>query len=350
MNAVEWLDGNRIQVVPPKKPKKLTGTRFAAIMGLNAWATPFEVWCAVTRTYEKPFEDTIYTVAGKTIEPKQAEYMRNAYMMGNLITPTDVFGENYFQRTWGDFFPEQKVLGGSWDYLLVDKDGKPATVLEMKTTSRVEDWKDDIPEYYALQAALYAYLLGVDDVIMVASFLEATDYDDPSKFVCSGDNTITRPFKVSERYPEFEKRYVRPALKWWKDHVESGISPEYDEKKDAEILNVLRTNNLSPETDMVALVREAEALKSKLDAHAAAVAEDEKRYKTVTDMLKKLAIAQFRDGDKKVSIAGSSYTWEVSRSSTSKIDKDAMKADGVLDKYTTTEDTYRLSPKIIKEG
>lgn len=350
MNAVEWLDGNRIQVVPPKKPKKLTGTRFAAIMGLNAWATPFEVWCAVTRTYEKPFEDTIYTVAGKTIEPKQAEYMRNAYMMGNLITPTDVFGENYFQRTWGDFFPEQKVLGGSWDYLLVDKDGKPTTVLEMKTTGRVEDWKDDIPEYYALQAALYAYLLGVDDVIMVASFLEATDYDDPSKFVCSGDNTITRPFKVSERYPEFEKRYVRPALKWWKDHVESGISPEYDEKNDAEILKVLRTNNLSPETDMETLVKEAEALKSKLDAHAAEVAEDEKRYKVVTDMLKKLAIAQFRDGDKKVSIAGSSYTWEVSRSSTSKIDKDAMKADGVLDKYTTTEDTYRLSPKIIKEG
>ena len=237
-----------------------------------------------------------------------------------------------------------------WDYLLYDKDGKPTKVLEMKTSKRVEDWAEDIPEYYALQAALYAYLLGVDDVIMVASFLEATDYDDPSKFVCSGDNTITRPFKVSERYPEFEKRYVKPALKWWKDHVESGISPEYDEKKDSEILKVLRTNNLSPETDMAALVKEADALKSKLDAHAAEVAEDEKRYKVVTDMLKKLAIAQFRDGDKKVSIAGSSYTWEVSRSSTSKIDKDAMKADGVLEKYTTTEDTYRLSPKIIKEG
>lgn len=346
---MEWLNDNRIQVVPPKKPKKLTGTRFAAIMGLNAWTTPFEVWCAVTRTYEKPFEDTIYTVAGKTIEPKQAEYMRNAYMMGNLITPTDVYGENYFQRTWGDFFPEQKVLGGSWDYLLVDKDGKPTTVLEMKTSKRVEDWKDDIPEYYALQAALYAYLLGVDDVIMVASFLEATDYDDPSKFVCSGDNTITRPFKVSERYQEFEKRYVKPALKWWKDHVESGISPEYDEKKDAEILKVLRTNNLSPETDMAALVKEAEALKRKLDAHAAEVAEDEKRYKVVTDMLKKLAIAQFRDGDKKVSIAGSAYNWEVSRTSTTKIDKDAMKADGILAKYTTTEDSYRISPKIIKE-
>ena len=66
---MEWLDGNKIQIIPPKRPKKLTGTRFATILGLNPWSTPFEIWCEVTRTYQKPFEDTIYTIAGKTIEP-----------------------------------------------------------------------------------------------------------------------------------------------------------------------------------------------------------------------------------------------------------------------------------------
>lgn len=346
---MEWLDGNKIQIIPPKRPKKLTGTRFATILGLNPWSTPFEIWCEVTRTYQKPFEDTIYTIAGKTIEPKQAEYMKQTYFMSNLVTPTDIWGKDYFRQTYGDFFKESPVLGGMWDYLLYGKDGKPTTVLEMKTSKRVEDWEDDIPEYYALQAALYAYLLGVDEVIMVASFLGFKDYDHPEEFVCSGENTITRPFKVSERYPDFEKKYVKPALKWWKDYVESGISPAFDERKDAEILKALRTNNLSPETDMAALVKEAEDLKAKLDAHAAEVAEDEKRYKVLTDMIKKAAIAQFRDGDKKVSIAGSAYNWEVSRTSTTKIDKDAMKADGILAKYTTTEDSYRISPKIIKE-
>lgn len=347
---MEWLDGNKIQIIPPKRPKKLTGTRFATILGLNPWSTPFEIWCEVTRTYQKPFEDTIYTIAGKTIEPKQAEYMKQTYFMSNLVTPTDIWGKDYFRQTYGDFFRESPVLGGMWDYLLYGKDGKPTTVLEMKTSKRVEDWKDDIPEYYALQAALYAYLLGVDEVIMVASFLEPKDYDNPEKFVCSCENTITRPFKVSERYPDFEKKYVKPALKWWKDYVESGISPAFDERKDAEILKALHTNNLSPETDMAALVKEAEDLKVKLDAHAAEVSEDEKRYKVLTDMIKKAAIAQFRDGDKKVSIAGSAYNWEVSRTSTSKIDKDAMKADGILAKYTTTEDSYRISPKALKEG
>ena len=305
----------------------------------------------MTRTYQKPFEDTIYTIAGKTIEPKQAEYMKQTYFMSNLVTPTDIWGKDYFRQTYGDFFRESPVLGGMWDYLLYGKDGKPTTVLEMKTSKRVEDWKDDIPEYYALQAALYAYLLGVDEVIMVASFLEPKDYDAPEKFVCSGENTITRPFKVSERYPDFEKKYVKPALKWWKDYVESGISPAFDERKDAEILKALRTNNLSPETDMAALVKEAEDLKDTMErilTHEG-IPDMEKRYKVVTDMIKKAAIAQFRDGDKKVSIAGSAYNWEVSRTSTTKIDKDAMKADGILAKYTTTEDSYRISPKIIKE-
>lgn len=48
---MEWLDGNKIQIIPPKRPKKLTGTRFATILGLNPWSTPFEIWCEVTRTY-----------------------------------------------------------------------------------------------------------------------------------------------------------------------------------------------------------------------------------------------------------------------------------------------------------
>lgn len=71
---MKWLDSKQIQITPPKRTKKVTGTRFATILGLNPWSTPFEMWCAITKTYEKPFEDTIYTIAGKTIEPKRRVY------------------------------------------------------------------------------------------------------------------------------------------------------------------------------------------------------------------------------------------------------------------------------------
>lgn len=349
MNKLTWTSDNCVSIAPPKNPLKLTGTRFAAILGLNPWSTQFKTWCEVTRTYKEPFEDTIYTIAGKTIEPKQADFMRNSYFMKNLVTPTDVFGENYFKTTRGDFFPDSPILSGMWDYLLYDEDGKPTTVLEMKTTKRSEDWENDIPEYYALQAALYAHLLGVDDVIMVASFLSDKDYKDPSQFVPSANNTITVPFKVSERYPEFEK-LVKKAEKWWKDHVETGISPTFDEKADADILKALRTNTLNPETDIENVMEEAEALQEEIDKVSASVADKEKRLKTLKDIIKEHAMHSFRDGDKSVALKSKRYVWAVSRTERKDIDKDALKADGLLDKYNTKAVvSYRLTNKRIEE-
>lgn len=338
---MDWLK-NTIQITPPKRPKKITGTRFAAIMGLNRWNTPFKTWCEITRTYEEPFRDTKYTLAGKAIEPKQAAYMRDAYFMPNLVSPSDVYGEDYFKKTWGDFFGDIPIFGGMWDYLLCDNSGKPTTVLEMKTTARSEDWINDVPEYYALQAALYAYLLGIDDVIMVASFLEEGDYAHPEQYVPSAANTITVEFKVSERYPDFDLM-IEKAKKWWNDHVVTGISPAFDEKKDAEILKVLRTNNPAPTDDMAALIAEAEALKKELDEVAAATAPKEKRLKTITEAIKKFAMEQFRPGDKKVAVPGSTYSWTVSKTESTELDKDALKADGLLEKYTRPKTSYRIT-------
>lgn len=346
---MEWLDTKQLKIVPPKKPKKITGTRFAAIMGKNTWNTPFKTWCEITRTYEEPFEDTIYTIAGKTIEPKQAEYMRRAYFMTGLKTPTDIFGENYFKRTFGDFFKDEPIFGGMWDYLLYDERGKPTTVLEMKTTKRSEDWENDIPEYYALQAALYAYLLGVDSVMMVASFLEDKDYKAPEAFVPSSKNTIVIPFKVSERYPDFDK-LIKKAEKWWKSCVEGGVSPTFDEKKDADILKVLRTNTLNPETDIKSVMEEAEALQEEIERVSATVADKEKRLKTLKDIIKEQAMKSFRDGDKSVALKSKRYVWAVSRTERKDIDKDALKADGLLDKYSTKSVvTYRLTNKPVEE-
>ena len=101
---------------------------------------------------------------------------------------------------------------------------------------------------------------------------------------------------------------------------------------------------------MAALVKEAEDLKTKLDAHAAEVAEDEKRYKVLTDMIKAKAVEQFRDGDTKSVITGNRYMWEVRKSERSSIDKKLMEKDGILEKYTVTTPTYAIySGEIEKE-
>lgn len=348
MRDIKWV-GNRIEITPPKKCKKITGTRFGAILGLSPWSTSFKMWCEITKTYEEPFEDTIYTIAGKVIEPKQAEYMKRSYGM-TLISPTDKYGENYFKQTRGDFFPENKHLGGMWDYLSVDENGNIDAVLEMKTSKRVEDWKDGVPEYYAVQASLYAYLLGVDKVIMVASFLEDKDYENPEAFVPSFHNTITREFRVSERYPNF-KQMVKAVEQWWEYHVATGVSPEFDEKKDAEILKALRTNTLNPDTDIAELVKRAETLKTILDTITVSATETEKELKNVSDQIKAYALLQFREGDNKVEIKGSRLTFTLSKSVSNKFDDKAFKEANPEEyaKYIKPTETFRLTTSEIKE-
>lgn len=330
---------------PVKNPKKLTGTRFAAVQGLNPWTSDFQIWSIVSRLYEPPFEDTIYTIAGKTIEPKQADYMESAYGM-DLIRPADVYGKDYFNKTYGDFFHENAIFGGMWDYLLKDEDGNPKAVLEMKTSKRVEDWQNDVPEYYAQQAALYAWLLGVDQVYMVASFLKEEDYADPSAYNPSIDNTIVVPFKVSERYPDFGER-VKYALSWWHDHVESGISPEYDEKTDKEFLDVIRTNDTADKT-LDDLVKSAEKLKAEVAKFEAAMKPSADQLKKINDEIKKKLIADLHNGMTKSKVSGSKYEWVVSQTNTTTIDKAKLKKDGLLDTYSKKTVSYRLNVKEIK--
>jgi len=345
---MEWTSEARIKVTPPKRPKKITGSRFAAVLGLDKWNTPFKTWCAITRIYDEPFVDTKYTIAGKAIEPKVLEYLNKVYFFGGLKTPTDIYGKDYFSKTYGDFFKDSSVFGGMWDALYYD-DGKLIAVIEVKTTKRVEAWANGAPEGAALQAALYAHLLGVDQVVMAASFLEETDYDQPEKFIPSSNNTVVDMFCVSERFPRFQAHLDR-AKDWWDKHVVTGLSPVFDEKADADTLKALRKNTVSAEhADLSVLLVEAEALKLYIERVVESIADKEKRLKVVNDTIKQTLIAQFRNGDKKVAVTGSAYEWVVSRADSTEIDKDALKADGLLEKYTKTKIGYRITQLPIKK-
>lgn len=357
---VKWLD-NSIQVQPPNKPKKITGTHLPEVLNIHPWSTAFEAWCRCTRTYEKPFEGNKYTNAGEIIEPKVFDFLRKAYGFGDrLVTPTDVYGENHFQKTYGDFFPDNPIFGGSWDGLIVDESGKPEYVVEVKTVKvdgrsggLEERWKNgEAPHYQAIQASLYAYLLGIDKVLMVSVSLKESegDYEHPELVVPSyeNDNVYIDLFNVSERYPHFDL-YIEQAKAWWNTFVLQGISPDYDEKKDAEILKALKTNSLTPDTDIESLVKEAEELKADIELMSLSIAPKEKRLKTIQEMLKEHFMSKFREGDTKVSLKGTTYEWVLSRSDSTEIDKESLEADGLLEKYTKPKTTYKLTSSRIKE-
>ena len=360
MKNIEW-NGTSIKTDVPAKPKKITGTHFPTVLGVNPFSSPFEVWCRCTRTYEIPFEGNKYTNAGQIIEPKVFDFLRKSMGYGNkVVTPEDVYGKDHFKKTWGDFYPEHPFLGGMWDALILDDNRKIECVVEIKTVqvdgrsgSLEQRWKNgEAPHYQALQAALYAWLLGVDKVLMVAVALEDKkgDYEHPEQVTPSyaNENVYTDEFRVSERYPNFDL-YIEQATAWWHTYVLKGISPEFDEKKDAEILKALRTNILNPESDISAIVAEAERLTSEIEQVKATVADKEERLKGLSEQIKQYALGQFREGDTKVSLLGQHTVFVLSKSETTELDKKALEADGLLEKYTKSKTNYRLTKTTIKE-
>ena len=360
MKDIQWK-ASTVITEPSKKPKKITGTHFPTVIGVNPFSSPFEVWCRCTRTYEIPFEGNKYTNAGQVIEPKVFEFLRKSMGFGDrVVTPEDIYGKDHFKKTWGDFYPDVSIFGGMWDALIYDENGKPECVVEIKTVqvdgrsgSLEERWKDgEAPHYQALQASLYAYLLGVDKVLMVAVALEDKkgDYEHPEQVIPSyaNENVYTDEFKVSERYPNFDL-YIEQATNWWNTHVLTGVSPDYDEKKDAEILKALRTNTLTPDSDIASVVSEAEKLTAEIESITSTIVDKESRLKTLIEQIKKYALGQFRDGDTKVSIPGQRFEFVLSKSNTKELDKEALKADGLLEKYTKEKTNYRLTKAAIKE-
>lgn len=347
---ITWNKDKTVTISPvPKKMRKLTGTRFASIFNLNVWNTPFQQWCEITGAYRKPFESTVYTEAGKVVEPKQIDYLRLTYGMTDIIDPTMEYGADPFKETWGNFFPDSHPFGGMWDAIIRDDDGNVTTVIECKSTKRVEDWINEDgevepPEYYALQAALYAYLLDCDDVIMPVTFLEEDDYENIEDFKVNADNTTPFMFSLSERYPNFEEDFVNPALEWWSAHVEGGISPEYDERKDADYLKEMRTNSVEIENegDIDKLLEELSDCYAKITAANKKVEKETKREKAIKAELKKFAEEKIGD-NQFAEFSNDRVTCKLTKSSSTAVDEDAMREDGVFDKYAIEKESTRFT-------
>lgn len=339
-----------IKTKPISKNKKITGTRFAAVLDLSPWKTPFATYCEITKTYEEPFTESIYTLAGQTIEPIQAKYLTDMYGL-KLLSPTDVYGKDYFNKTRGDFFPDNEIFGGMWDYLEVDENNNPISVVEMKTSKRVEDWQEDIPIYYSLQAALYAYLLGLKHIFIVVSFLNPEDYQNPAEFTPSVDNTIVYEFNLYNKFKEFDSLIDR-ATNWWTAHITTGISPIYDEKKDLEIIKALSTEYIDDDTEegQQEILARAEQLAKKINQVKESIKSDESQLKKINESIKNNLLKKLEEDENKTKIVlnGKEYKWTLQRKESKGIDEEALEKDGLLDKYRITKTTNALTMAILK--
>lgn len=268
-------DRKRIIIEPPKRTKKITGHRFPSVLGLNKYQTPFGAWCEITGIATLPFEDNKYTIAGKTIEPKQIEYAKQKFP--NILSMEEYYGNSIDDYRYSNFKDLGRIFDGVRDFVSVKNDGKTiAMVGECKTSSKPQDWaNNNVPLDYLCQGMLYSYLDKLDKILYVSSFLQPMDYNNPENYVVNDVNTKFTVKKLNECYlplPTGETGTIELAIdyceEWWKNHIETGISPEFDEVFDKPYLDIIRASQPSNDNELedvcasaIALAKEIELLK-----------------------------------------------------------------------------------------
>lgn len=273
---MEWqYDENRKRIIiePPKRTKKITGHRFPSILGLNKYQTPFGAWAEITGLVKLPFEDNKYTIAGKTIEPKQIDYVRDKFP--NIKSCEEYYGNSYNEYRFSNYkdHPLAKYFDGVRDFVSTKNDGVSiAMVGECKTSSKPQDWENNnVPLDYLCQGMLYAYLDGLDKILYVTSFLQPMDYNDPTKYVVNSDNTKLTVKKLNDcmipihggsetfGYTDYIpiETAIQMGIDWWNNYVETGVSPEFDETLDKEYLDIIRKSKPSEDTELDVLCEEA---------------------------------------------------------------------------------------------
>lgn len=178
-----------------KRRKCLGASEIGSILGLNHWASPYDVWVRKMTDTAKD-EMTEAQSLGHYLESGIAGYA--AKKIGLVLNEYQVF-QRHSLHDWA---------GSTVDYLATDEDGQ-RVILEIKAT-RHEFWPE-LPLSYQLQAAWQAYVNGIDRVIVAvlhaSTKLEAYEFD----FVRDAGGWFPDVFEACRI--------------WWQEHVVEGKPP-----------------------------------------------------------------------------------------------------------------------------
>lgn len=205
---------------------KITGTQISGLLGCNPWQTPFSTAVKMLRLFNEDISDRPAIHAGTVIEPKILDYA--GALHGEDVFQSDKSGEH---ENWVSDFDDE-FFGGHIDGLMPD-----GAVVEVKTSSRPQDWDGKIPEHYWMQASLYAHFLKTDRIVFLVGFTDRETWSNPDAWVPNSENTIRVDTGI---IPGFDKM-MQDALSIYKDTVLKGITPVPDMSNeiDAQIVKCL---------------------------------------------------------------------------------------------------------------
>lgn len=157
---------------------KITGTSISSVIGKNPWQTPFSSAVRMLRLFNEDISDKPSIHAGVVMEPKILDHF-------GAVHGDEIFAvRSGDHETWASDF-EDSIFGGHIDGLMPD-----GAVVEVKTSSRPQDWDNAIPYHYHLQASLYAHFLNVERIVFLVGFTDRETLANPDSWVPTKDNCI----------------------------------------------------------------------------------------------------------------------------------------------------------------
>lgn len=357
---MDWLfskDKSYIEIKPPlKKTKKITASRLGTVLGMNDWQSPFQGWCDMTKVYKDPFVESKYTRAGIAIEPIIIKYM-NEQFDGAVRSTSEYYGVKDPARSYGyDFFKkESDIFGGMWDAVIVNDKEDIGAVIEIKTSSRPQDWESGVPDEKLVQTLYYGHQLKVKRSFTVVAFLSDEDYERPELFVPTPDNTKIYSFLTEEEMIPYDGQMctitdlLYYAEQWWKAYILTGVSPRFDEKKDKDILKALRT--AKPDGDEFIELNDILRELDKQEAMLAKIRSDneidliEIQISACKEALKREMTMALGEDDMQT-VAG---RFTLSKGERTTVDTAKLKKDGIYDSYTKTNVSFTLRESKEKE-
>lgn len=188
----EWREERR---------KGIGGSDVAAIMGLSAYRTPYQVWLDKVQGISDDISEKPAVVWGNILEHIIGEYYASQHPDRSVRRVNGMMRS--IARPWAQ---------ASLDYEVRDPD-LGWGVLEVKTAGwrREDDWSDGVPIYYATQVAHYLSVSG-RPFADVAVLIAGQDY---------------REYRVM-RDEEDVETVNRAVDEFWHGNVESGVAPDVD--------------------------------------------------------------------------------------------------------------------------
>ena len=201
-----------------------------------------------------------------------------------------------------------------------------------------------------LQGAEYAKLKGIDRIIFVCSFLKDDDYNHPENFKVTDENTTIVIKKLSDILVEIHGEYYNIdglfdiATSWWNRFIETGISPQFDEKTDKEYLDIIRATDATKDEELEDVCKKAYDLNITIKNLKEDVGIDalEKQLKNYETAIK----AKMIESD--LATCGN---YKLKKTIKSKFDETAFKKDyeDLYIKYSEETESYTLTKNNQKE-